>query len=108
MSVSCGGGQRKRSRTTHLVKRYVKFEMSKQAQELQGRRLQGPGGATPSDPYGMKTSKGGFKNSVLECKEIQDVLEPCAMKDCAKLEPVDCVWGLWSEWSSCPCDGIRE
>jgi len=102
MSVNCGGGQRKRSRNTQLVKRYVKFDISQQASELQSRRLQGYAFAqavpSPTPP----------PNEAVECKELQDDLEACAMNECDKLEPVDCAWGLWSQWSSCPCEGVRE
>jgi len=104
MSVTCGGGERKRTRTTHLVRHVVS-----------SRRLQGPAGASPLDPYGLVSTQPKIKSSNppgvdgdTQCRDVQDVLAPCAQSECVKIEPKDCAWALWSEWSSCPCEGIRE
>lgn len=103
MSVSCGGGQRKRSRTTHLVKRVVKFQSS--------RRLQSVGMQDRSNVSLVQSASQGntyIRKKVQQCQEIQDALEPCAQTKCDAPQAADCAWAPWSEWSSCPCDGIRE
>jgi len=80
--VGCGGGQQKRSRTTVFIRRPVFVP---------------PGGIVRR-----------LAGQMSDCNDIQESLRACADTPCEAEEPADCSWGLWSEWSACPCNGVRE
>lgn len=104
-TVTCGGGEQKRSRTTHLVEEIVGQGSSDSkvvGSDLESRRLQQTSFAAAVGAQ-RKLDDVGTK-----CKEIQDDLQPCAEVACDQVAPVDCVWSAWSVWSSCPCVGEKE
>jgi len=98
VAVKCGGGQRKRSRASQL--RSETLGHSDSGQSLLSAKAIGSNG-TGSRRLSVTLTEAS-------CKEFQDDLQSCAQTACDGNEPLDCMWGAWQEWSSCPCSGMHE
>jgi len=87
--VTCGGGQKKRNRLTSAHVGTIKAGTTHVVRSMgPGRRLAELANA--------------------HCREVQDELQPCAETPCVRPAPIECRWGGWNAWSSCPCSGIQE
>eukprot|EP00930_Biecheleria_cincta_P043010 TRINITY_DN29585_c0_g3_i1.p1 TRINITY_DN29585_c0_g3~~TRINITY_DN29585_c0_g3_i1.p1 ORF type:complete len:1650 (-),score=229.96 TRINITY_DN29585_c0_g3_i1:405-5297(-) len=96
-TVTCGGGQQKRSRASMI--------QQEQLQQLDsGERLFSPRaiGSTSSGATGRRLI------SEASCRDFQEELKGCAEEPCRKTGPVDCVWGAWEMWGTCPCSGMHQ
>lgn len=97
LPVTCGGGERKRSRFS----------------QIRDTRLARLGGGRVAEATMAVGMDGGdrrlmSKLTAADCKEFQEELESCAEDECSQKKPVDCVWAAWQEWSACPCSGMHE
>lgn len=43
-----------------------------------------------------------------KCSGEQQEVQDCVLKDCPEHACIDCIWGGWSEWSPCTCEGLRD
>eukprot|EP00927_Polykrikos_kofoidii_P046142 TRINITY_DN40342_c0_g1_i1.p1 TRINITY_DN40342_c0_g1~~TRINITY_DN40342_c0_g1_i1.p1 ORF type:complete len:1783 (+),score=246.39 TRINITY_DN40342_c0_g1_i1:177-5525(+) len=116
--VSCGGGQRKRTRLSAVVR-----EMARSDADVKAILSKSLGVGEDSSEHNIATNADRQRRATLDvreedrdksdhsditCHEFQNDLEPCAQNRCAEISPVNCTWSSWSSWSSCACDNIQE